>query len=651
MRLETKLDFEGIKLHGRDDEITCVQQAFNKVKLNEEKQTIFISGDSGSGKTSLVKHFCSSQIKDAIFVQGKFDAVSNQPMSAINEALFDLCNQVAVSDRRQIIKDSLRHSLGCNFNILQKALPNCMSILGYDSPSDDIPHEKCESSTLDRLYRSFRDLIHVCLDGGKVIIFFIDDLHWADDQSWEFILQLIRDMSLKRLLIIGAYRKDELSCERDTKIQSLSKENIASVLNLNGWDFQKVNDLLASLLQMRTTQTDSLASLIFSKSAGNPYFTIEVLKAIKKYNLLQFSFIKTCWEWDTLRIESSINIGDNLVDIILSKFNDLPYHSQKILILSSCFGPKFDAKVVESVLTQYLLYDAKENIGSFQLKSYIENAASEGILDVHRGSSIYRFAHDKIYEAIFSQVSKFGNPNEIHLKIGRLLLHFVHERPEDEYLTFLAARQSHYSLHFIETSSEAVQWAKLNLKAAKSAILLSAFRPAAEYLHQGLLFNRDLSWIQYDLQLEFLILQARVQLCLGDFPKCYAAVNEVIENARNINDKIPVFEVHIDALGTEGKIEECFRLGLLYAKMLGINLPPKFNMLTVIYAFYKAKQAMTKKTVAKLSNYPMATNPSKIVAIRILSSLVIAAFQARLVNMMVTLSLINTTLIVLHAHS
>jgi predicted ATPase len=348
-------------------------------------------------------------------------------------------------------------------------------------------------------------------------------------------------------------------------------------------------------------------------------------------------------------IESSVNIGDNLVKVILSKFKDLPFYSQKVLILSSCFGPKCDAKVVEIILTQFFLNNDEIGLDSFHLHAYIESAASEGILDVHRGSSIYRFAHDKIYEAIFPQLSKIGNPHTIYLRISRLLLHLEHERPEDNYLAFLTAKQSHYCLHFIETSSEAIQWATLNLQAAKTAIHLSAFQPAAEYLHQGLLFNQDLSWTQYDLQLELLTLQARVQLCLGDCSKCYAAVHEVIENARSINEKIPVFEAHIDALGAEGKVEKCFRLGLLYAKWLGVKLPQRFNKLSVIVAFYRARQVMTKTTVNKLLDFPMATNPSMVVAIRILSSLVIAAFQARLVNMMATLALINTTLIIRHA--
>jgi predicted ATPase len=121
---------------------------------------------------------------------------------------------------------------------------------------------------------------------------FIDDLHWADDQSWDLIFKLTRDIKLTRLLLIAAYRKDELHYKREATIQALSLENTARVVNLENWDFETVNSMIASLLQMRTSQTESLANLIFTKSAGNPYFTIEVLKAAKKHQLLQFSLMK-----------------------------------------------------------------------------------------------------------------------------------------------------------------------------------------------------------------------------------------------------------------------------------------------------------------------------------------------------------------------
>jgi Cdc6-like AAA superfamily ATPase len=51
------LDLNEITLHGRENEISYLQQIFDKVKQNEGKQTIFVRGESGCGKTSLIKHF------------------------------------------------------------------------------------------------------------------------------------------------------------------------------------------------------------------------------------------------------------------------------------------------------------------------------------------------------------------------------------------------------------------------------------------------------------------------------------------------------------------------------------------------------------------------------------------------------------------
>jgi hypothetical protein len=84
------------------------------------------------------------------------------------------------------------------------------------------------------------------------------------------------------------------------------------------------------------------------------------------------------------------------------------------------------------------------------LSSHEHNAANEGILDVHQGLSTYRFAHDKIYEAIYFQVLRIGNVHKTFL--GRLLLHLENKGPEDNSLNFLAAKQSHHCLSYVETS-------------------------------------------------------------------------------------------------------------------------------------------------------------------------------------------------------
>jgi predicted ATPase len=453
---------------------------------------------------------------------------------------------------------------------------------------------------------------------------------------------LIQEVKLTRFLLIGTYRKDEITSTRVSAVQALSKEANVTIMNLKNWNFETVNQLMASLLQMRETLTESLSKVIIAKSAGNPYFTIEVLKAIESHHLLKFSLTKFCMEWDAELIQSDINVGDNLVELFLSKLKLLPFDSQRILILSSCFGAKFDANLVANVVMK--LYSGSEGVDNSQFMALLNIAANEGIITSQRTTSAYKFVHDKVYEAIYSQVCVIGGPDTVHFRIGSILLDIINEEVERN-LIFLTVRQFSKCLHLVDGSPMAERISELNLDAARLAIGLSAFRPAAAYLNDGLYLNRGENWSCHNLRLELLVLEAKVQLCLGDFHKCHAAVEEVIKNAKNKEEAIPVFQYCIDAYGAEGNVNECIRKGLQFARLLGVKLPREFSKLTVVWSLFKAKSKMKKVTRDILLNYPLSNNPSITTAVRILNTIVIYAFQNRMSDLMATVALINTTLI------
>jgi predicted ATPase len=116
--------------------------------------------------------------------------------------------------------------------------------------------------------------------------------------------------------------------------------SISQVIDLSNLDLQIINQLISCVLNMEKEITEPLASVVFAKSAGNPHYAIEILKTIEKQKLIHFSSINFRWEWDLPMIQSTIDVSDNIVEIILSRISTLPPQIQKTLILGSCFGPK-----------------------------------------------------------------------------------------------------------------------------------------------------------------------------------------------------------------------------------------------------------------------------------------------------------------------
>jgi len=328
----------------------------------------------------------------------------------------------------------------------------------------------------------------------------------------------------------------------------------------------------------------------------------------------------------------------------VAKINSLPADAKTVLIIGSCLGAKFDALVVESLLTTIHPPDINEIMGGERLMNALELASKERIVNRQRGSAVYRFAHDKIHQAFYSLVSEIANADELHLRIGRALLAIWKARkqcqkPDQDWLTFLAANQLNLGAHLVPYSEESVEIAEVNLAAAKSAMNASAYRPTAEYLSRGLKIIEGWGWSHYDLRLELLTFQSRTEFCLGNFPECHKAVNGVLQNARTAKEKIPVFQVCVDdAYGAAGKVNVCIQEGLNFVKQLGVKLPKKFSKLTVIFNLIKAKQLMKGKTEEMLLTYPLANDPTKIAAMRIINTIVTFAVQARLHDLMATLA-------------
>jgi predicted ATPase len=232
MRVETTLNFDNVDIIGKDNEISCLEEAFERVKGGKGQESIFLRGESGSGKSTLLK-IMQENCNTPFFVQGKFDAVSNHPMSAIREALSTLCIQAADSDNRNRISEKLRESLGNNCSLLLNSLPECRRLLGEEI-SANYTREGNNVLSTDYLYRSVRFLIESCQhEEDSVVVMCIDDMQWADVQSWNHILVFLHDFKVPRFLFVGTYRIGDLSPEREENIQHYARENKIQLIDLH----------------------------------------------------------------------------------------------------------------------------------------------------------------------------------------------------------------------------------------------------------------------------------------------------------------------------------------------------------------------------------------------------------------------------------
>ena len=110
---------------------------------------------------------------------------------------------------------------------------------------------------------------------------FLDDLQWADQPTLDLIGAVAATTTKPGLLVIGAYRDHEVGPSHP--VQRLRRELEAegpTVLTLGGLTLDDVSQLLAEVLHVGPIETVRLAGLVHARIAGNPFHTLELLRAL-----------------------------------------------------------------------------------------------------------------------------------------------------------------------------------------------------------------------------------------------------------------------------------------------------------------------------------------------------------------------------------
>lgn len=162
------------------------------------------------------------------------------------------------------------------------------------------------------------------------IVLFLDDLQWVDLASLNLIKTLITDAETRYLFVIGAYRDTEVSISHPfmVMIEDVMKtEVIVHNIALSPLKIAHVNQLIADTLHCTDKNTESLAGLIYRKTAGNPFFVNQFLKTLYDNNALMFEPASK-WQWDIEYIEQ-MHVTDNIADLMVSKITRLSQNTQE----------------------------------------------------------------------------------------------------------------------------------------------------------------------------------------------------------------------------------------------------------------------------------------------------------------------------------
>ncbi|WP_414587169.1 AAA family ATPase [Scytonema sp. PCC 10023] len=630
------------KLYGREQEISTLLAAFDQVSQGASEMML-VSGYSGIGKSVLIQEVYKPLTRQrGYFISGKFDQFQRDiPYASLIQAFRSLVQQLLTESEAEINnwREKLQVELGENGRVIIEVIPEVKLIIGSQPPIPELPPVELRN----RFNLVFQKFIKIFTQPEHPLVIFLDDLQWADTASLEFIQLLMKAGENKYLFLIGAYRDNEVN-EVHPLIQTLEKiEKARVIINrilLPPLALSDVTQLISDTFFVESTTAKPLAQLIQEKTGGNPFFINEFLKSLYSEGWLYFNYGSQRWQWDLEQIKAQ-PLTDNVVDLMTKNVKKRPTETQAVLKLAACIGNQFDLKTLAIIYEKSIRETAADlrsalRSGLIIPLSYVYQLVE---LDVeglsNRLVAEYKFAHDRIQQAVYSLIPK-TKTQAVHLRIGKLLLqNRSSEEPEQK--LFEIVNQLNKGRELIEGQTERDELAQLNLRMGKKAKSSAARQQAFNYLQIGISLLGKKSWSQqYNLSLDLYVEAVKAAYTIANYDEMERLSKIVLQKAQTLLDKVKVYEVKMQAYCAQIKFIEAIKTGLEVLKLLGVELPERPSQLDLTREIEQIKFALGGRQANELIDLPQMTDPHKLAAMRVMNYLFGPAFIA-----MNQLSLVN----------
>jgi predicted ATPase/signal transduction histidine kinase len=603
------------KLYGRERQIDALLAAFDRVVAEGTPELVLVSGYSGVGKSSVVNELHKALVPPrGLFASGKFDQYKRDiPYTTLAQAFQTLIRQILVKSEAEVghWRHVLQEALGPNGQIIIDLIPEVEFIVGKQPPVPCLPPQDARN----RFQLVFRRFLGAFARPEHPIALFLDDLQWLDAATLELLEHLITDPDVQYLMLVGAYRDNEVSSSHALKrtLDAIRKAGARiQEIALVPLRLDNVDQLIADALHCELDAAHPLAQLVLEKTEGNPFFAIQFLTMLAEEGLLCFDSDSARWTWDLARI-SAKGYTDNVVDLMVGKLKRLSGATQTALQQLACLG-----NVVEFA-TLTLVHGKLEE----QIHTALLEAVRTGL--IHRLEGSYAFLHDRIQEAAYALIPE-GERAGAHLRIGRVLLASITADGLAEHL-FDVANQFNRGAALLIDGDEKIHVAAIDLSAGRKAKASTAYASACVYLAAGMTLLDDRDWgSQYELTFSLWLERAECELLSGDFENAEQLITQLLRRAASRVHQAAVYCLMVQFHVIKSENQQAVATALTCLRLFGIDIPAHPTWEQVQAEYETVWQTLNGHPIESLIDQPLMTDPELQAAMQVLSVLTAPAY-------------------------
>ncbi len=393
---------------GRKNSMAVLLDAFDKVKSGSG-QVVGLLGEAGVGKSRLLLEISN------LLPQGNYQYLEGRclqyggsmaylPVLDILRSYFD----IKEGDREFLIKKKMAEKILDLDEKLKGVIPPFQSLLSLKVDDQDFsrlePKEKRE-----KIFEALRDLM-IRVSQEKPLVLIVEDLHWMDKTSEEFLGYLIGRLANTPILLLLLYRPEYT--------HPWGSKSYYTKIGLDQLGAQSSSELVKAILEEGEAAPE-LTQLILNRAAGNPLFMEEFT-----HTLLENGSIKRKDEKYVLSGKASdIQVPEAIQGVIAARLDRLEENLKRTMQVASVIGRDFAFRILQTITGM------RE-----ELKSYLLDL--QGLEFIYEKNLFpeleYIFKHALTQEVAYnSLLSK--RRKEIHARIGRAIEELYAERLEEFY--------------------------------------------------------------------------------------------------------------------------------------------------------------------------------------------------------------------------
>lgn len=333
------------------------------------------------------------------------------------------------------------------------------------------------------------------------------------------------------------------------------------------------------------------------------------------------------WQWNIAQIQAQ-NITDNVVELMLHKLKKLPENTQQILRLAACIGAEFNLDTLAIVCEQ------SPKAVSLDLLAAIQAGLIQPLSELDENLLVqeYKFLHDRVQQAAYTLIDE-SHKQVVHLQIGRNLL----KKTLPERLFEIVDHLNH-GFERVSDLAQRDEIAKLNLLAGQKAKAAIAYGVSKKYLTTAREWLAASNWqTDYDLTLELYSETTEVAYLCGNFEQVEYWAALVLQQAKTVLDSVKACEVKIQSYIAQNQLLEAINTGLQVLQQFEISFPEQPSQSDIQLELDAISCLLSEKSMSNdkplrvyedLIHLPQMHEPDKLAAMRILSSITIAAYSA-----------------------